>query len=113
MSKWIHKGDKVVVTAGNCKGMTGSVLSCLEERVLIQGVNIRKKHAKRRSEQEKSQIIDIEVPVHISNVSICGKDDKPVKIKVREGKEGSKELYYIQEGKEVFFREITKRKNKV
>lgn len=112
MSKWIQKNDKVIVTAGNSKGQTGTVLRRVEDRIVIQGVNIGKKHAKRRSQDQKSQIIEFEMPIHISNVSICGKNGKPVKIKARLDDSGKKELYYLQEGKEVLFREITKQKNK-
>ena len=48
MSKWIRKGDKVVVTSGNDKGKTGEVILRKEDRVVVQGVNIRKKHVKRQ-----------------------------------------------------------------
>ena len=107
MSKWIRKGDKVLVTAGNSKGMTGKVLKRTDERVVIQGVNIRKKHAKRRTQEQKSQILDFEAPLHISNVSLCDDKDRPIKVKVRLNKEGQKELFYKnREKKEVLFRQV-------
>ncbi|MBM3192169.1 MAG: 50S ribosomal protein L24, partial [Chlamydiae bacterium] len=59
MSSWLKKEDKVVVIAGNDKGKMGVVLACGEDRVLVKGVNIKKKHVKRRSENERSEIIDI------------------------------------------------------
>jgi large subunit ribosomal protein L24 len=111
MSKWILKGDKVIVTSGNSKGQTGEVLRRNGDRVTIQGVNIGKKHAKRRTQEQKSQILEYEMPIHISNVSLCGKNDEPVKIRVRLGKEGKKELFYMQEGKEVVLRQISKGKS--
>ena len=42
MSKWIRRGDQVVVIAGNDKGKTGEVLGRTAERVLVQGVNVRR-----------------------------------------------------------------------
>ena len=105
MSKWIRKGDKVLVISGNSKGQTGKVLTRTEERVVIQGVNLRKKHAKRRTQEQTSQILEFEGSIHISNVALCDSDDKPVKVKVRVNKEGQKELFYLTpDKKEVFFR---------
>lgn len=108
MSKWIKKGDKVVVISGNDKGRTGTVLRKQEDRVVIQGINIRKKHAKRRSEVQTPTILEIEVPVHISNVSLCDDQNKPIKLKIRNAEKGVKELYYLQDGKEVVFRTLKK-----
>jgi len=108
MSKWIKKGDKVVVIAGNDKGRTGTVLKKAGERVVIQGINIRKKHAKRRTQAQTPTILEIEVPVHISNVSLCDEQDKPIKLKVRSAAGGVKELYYLQDKKEVVFRTLKK-----
>lgn len=108
MSKWIKKGDKVVVIAGNEKGKVGEVLSRREERVIIQGINIRKKHAKRKTKAGSAEILEMEVPIHISNVSICNSDGKAVKIKVRESKKGEKELFYIDGDKEVAYRQVKK-----
>ena len=85
MSKWIRKGDKVKVIAGNDKGKVGEVLARIDERVLIQGVNIRKKHLKRTQESRGGRIVDMEVPIHVSNVSLCDKEGAVLKVKVREG----------------------------
>ena len=46
-NKRIKKGDKVVITAGNDRGETGIVLSRTEERAIVQGINVRKKHGKK------------------------------------------------------------------
>eukprot|EP01136_Pigoraptor_vietnamica_P019961 Opistho-1_new@68212 len=105
MSKWIRKNDTVVVIAGNDKGRMGEVLLRLENRVVIRGVNIRKKHVKPQSKDEGSrQIISKEMPIHISNVSVCNAEGKPVRLKVRVKEDGSKELYYKEGDKEVFHR---------
>ncbi len=108
MSRWIKKGDKVVVIAGNDKGKTGDVISRSEERILIQGVNIRKKHAKRKTKAPGAEIIEMEVPVHISNVALCNADGKAVKVKVRQSKTGVKELFYREGDKEVSLRQLSK-----
>ena len=50
--KWINKGDNVLVIAGNDKGKVGKVLETKEDRILIQGVNIRKRHMKSRQQDQ-------------------------------------------------------------
>jgi large subunit ribosomal protein L24 len=109
MSKWIKKGDKVLVIAGNEKGKTGDVISRDADRVLVQGINIRKKHAKRKTKAPGAEILEMEVPVHISNVSLCNNDGKAIKVKVRQNQAGAKELYYLDGGKEVSFRSLSKK----
>ncbi|MCK4934755.1 MAG: 50S ribosomal protein L24 [Simkaniaceae bacterium] len=108
MKKWIIKGSKVLVTAGNDKGKVGDVLSVKGNRILIQGVNIRKKHQKRREQNAPSEIIEIEVPIHISNVSLCDQAGKKIRVKLKHELDGSKELYYLDLGKEVHYRNIRK-----
>ena len=108
MSKWIRKGDKVLVIAGNEKGKTGEVLSKRGERVIIQGLNIRKRHMKRRAKTGSGEIIEMEKPIHISNVCLCNADGKPVKVKVRVSSKGEKELYFIDGQNEVVHRVIKK-----
>lgn len=92
-NKWIKKGDKVVVLSGNDKGKVGEVLSRTEKSILVQGVNVRKKHIKQRSESTKSEIISVERPIHISNVALSDKDGKKIKLVVAEGKGGKRELH--------------------
>lgn len=79
MKKTIKKGDRVLVIAGNDRGKTGEVLSRADERVLIQGINVRKKHMKRTQGTQAGRIIEMEVPIHISNVCRCDKDGNRVK----------------------------------
>jgi large subunit ribosomal protein L24 len=108
MSKWIKKGDKVVVIAGNDKGAFGEVMSRKEDRVVVQGINIRSKHAKRRTNTQSSEILKMEKPIHISNVCICDSKGVPLKIKVRSSNKGNKELFYVEDGKEVVYRQLRK-----
>lgn len=106
MSKWLKVDDKVVVITGNDKGRVGKVLSINKDRILVQGVNIRKRHMKRRSEETRSEIVEIERPIHISNVSAVNEAEKPVRLKARTNNEGKKEIYYLQEGKEILYRQV-------
>lgn len=108
MSKWIRKGDKVVVIAGNDKGKSGEVIARKVDRVIVQGVNIRKKHAKRREKSPGTEILEMEMPFHISNVAFCNADGKAVKPKVRMNKNGAKELFYFEGDKEVALRQVRK-----
>lgn len=110
MSKFLRKDDKVIVIAGNEKGKIGTVLSRKNDRILVQGVNIRKKHLKKRTQETNSEIISIEVPLHISNVMPCTQDGKPVKLKSRLTDGGGKELFYIDDGKETVYRTLRKAK---
>ncbi len=107
----IRRGDQVIVIAGNSKGQTGSVLKCMDnDRVLVQGVNLRKKHVRPTQENPQGSIIDIERPIHISNVQICDSEGNAVKLKVKVDDNGEKFLYYIKDGKEVTHRSLKKAK---
>ncbi len=66
----IKVGDNVLVIAGSNKGKEGKVIKTLkkENRVVIEGVNIRKKHVKPNGMNESGGIMDIEAPIHVSNV---------------------------------------------
>jgi len=107
MSKWIKKGDKVVILAGNDRGKIGEVIARQEERILVSGVNIRKRHMKRRAKAGAGEIHEVERPIHVSKVSLCTAEGKPVKAKVRSAGR-SKELYYLEGSKEVSLREVRK-----
>jgi len=108
-NKWIRKGDKVVVIAGNEKGSVGNVRARDGDRVIIEGLNIRKKHVKPKQKMQPG-IVEMESPMHISNVSICNEDGKAVKIKAKISKNGSKQLIYTEKGKEVVYRDLKKNK---
>ncbi len=66
----VKKGDTVTILSGNEKGKSGKVLEVFPklDMVLVDGVGMRKKHAKPRREGQKGQIIDKHFPVHVSNV---------------------------------------------
>ena len=70
-TKRIRKGDNVVVITGRDKGMKGSVLQVMpsDNRVLVQGVNIVKRHT-RPTQTQAGGIVEKELPIHISNISL-------------------------------------------
>jgi len=79
----IKKGDTILVISGKWKGKTGKVLRAFpkEQKVLAEKVNIVKKHLKPGRGREKGQMIEIEKPIHVSNVKlICPECKRPVKV---------------------------------
>lgn len=75
----IKKGDTVKVISGNDKGKTGEVLEVIPkiQKIIVKGVNIRKKHTKPRKQGEEGGIISSEYSIHSSKVQVvcpkCGK----------------------------------------
>ena len=86
------KGDKVVVIAGKSKGKEGTILKVLrdENKVLVEGANMVKKHLKPNGEGNGS-IIEVEAPIHASNVMMLDpKTKKPTRIGHTTNKAGKK-----------------------
>ena len=81
MAAKIRKGDRVVVLTGRDSGRTGEVIQVMpkEERALVRGVNVVKKHQKQTMNQEGG-IISKEAPIHLSNLAYVGKDGKPTRV---------------------------------
>lgn len=107
-NKKVIKGDKVVAITGNNKGQVGTVLSRVGDKVIVQGLNVRKKHIKKSQANPNGGIVDRERPIHISNVKVCNADGKPLKLKTRITAEGDRELYYRNGDQEVVHRVIKK-----
>ena len=87
----IRKGDNVKVLSGNDKGKTGEVLEVIPKtsRVIVKGINIRKKHIKPKKQGEEGGIIPVECSIHSSKVNVvCSKCNKATRIAMKkEGKE--------------------------
>ncbi len=66
----IKKGDNVIILAGKDKGKKGKILRALpkEDKVVVDGLNIVKKHQKPRKSNEKGTTIEVSMPIHVSNV---------------------------------------------
>ncbi|MGP4072808.1 50S ribosomal protein L24 [Piscibacillus sp. B03] len=87
----VKKGDKVKVITGKDKGKEGTILEAYpkKERVLVEGVNYVKKHAKPSQENPQGGILNQEAPIHVSNVMpIDPKSGEPTRVgyEVRDGK---------------------------
>lgn len=90
----IKVGDNVRVITGSNKGKEGKVLNVLrkENRVVVDGVNIVKKHVKPNRTNETGGILEVEAPIHISNVKVLTKETKKeVKEKKASKKKDEKE----------------------
>jgi large subunit ribosomal protein L24 len=108
MNKKIRKGDRVLVIAGNEKGKSGEVLATGDDRILIQGVNIRKKHLKKTQQSQGGRIIEMEAPLHISNVALCTKEGQKIKLRSKTTKSGEREWVFEAGGKDVVYRSVKK-----
>ena len=73
------KGDNVLIIAGKDKSRTGKIIKAFpkESKILVEGINLKKKHVRPKREGEKGQIVEIPAVLDISNVKIicpkCGK----------------------------------------
>ncbi len=72
MSLGIRKGDKVKVLAGRDRGKTGKVLQVYpkKDRVLVEGINMVKKHMRKSQQHPQGALVSKELPIHISNLSL-------------------------------------------
>lgn len=109
-TKKIRKGDRVVAISGNNRGLMGTVQSRNGDKVVVQGLNLRKKHVKKSQEAPKGRIVEIERPIHVSNLKVCVEGDTAAKLKVRSSKEGDRELVYKQGDQEKVYRSVKKPK---
>ncbi len=89
--KRLKTGDKVVVIAGSNKGKEGKITKLLDDRVIVEGVNIVKKHLKPKNNNGNGEIIETEAPIHASNVMLLDpKTKKPTKVKMEKDNKGKK-----------------------
>ena len=92
----IRKNDQVLVIAGKDKGKKGKVRFAYpkDEKVIVEGANFIKKHARARGQTRQAGIIEREAPLDASNVMlICAKCDKPVRVASRTLADGKKVRY--------------------
>lgn len=88
----IKKDDNVLVIAGKDRGKSGKVRQVTaEDRLLVEGVNMVKKHARPRAQARQAGIIEREAPLHVSNVMVlCNKCSKPARLGNRVLADGKK-----------------------
>ena len=86
----IKKDDKVVIIAGKDKGKTGKVMHAFpkDKQVIVEGLNLMKKHVRPKKQGESGQIIEFPAPMDVSNVKfICPKCDEATRLGIkRDGK---------------------------
>lgn len=100
----VKKDDQVIVLAGTDKGKTGKVLKVLVEkqRAIVEGVNIVKKSAKPSAKNPQGGIVEMEAPIHISNLSLIDpKSGKATRIAIRVKEDGSKVRIAKKSGEEI------------
>lgn len=100
MAAKIKKGDNVIVLVGKDKGRSGTVLAVFpkENKLIVQGISIRKKHQK-QTQTQQGGIIEQEAKLHISNVAIIDpKDQKASKVGFKFLKDGKKVRFVKKSG---------------
>lgn len=87
----LKTGDKVVVVSGSNKGKEGKITKILDSKVIVEGVNIVKKHLKPKNNNGNGEIVEVEAPIHVSNVMLLDpKTKKPTKVKIEKDNKGKK-----------------------
>lgn len=81
--KHIRNGDEVVVRSGKERGKTGEVIKVLPEKdsVLVEGLNVVQKHQQQQRQDQPGGILEMEAPIHVSNVQlICPDTGEPTRV---------------------------------
>ncbi len=96
----LRVGDDVIVTSGNNKGRRGRVKQLRGDRVVIEGINLIKRHMKATPNQPGG-ILEVEAPIHASNVMLVDPEsDKPTRVR-SESREGAKVRVAVKSGKDI------------
>jgi large subunit ribosomal protein L24 len=104
MKMRVTKGDTVRVMRGDDRGKEGKVLRIFPKtgRVLVEGVNIVKKHRRARTADEKSGITEVPAPVHASNLMLLdASTGEPTRTKARIDDDGTKERVGVRSGEPI------------
>jgi large subunit ribosomal protein L24 len=96
----VRRGDRVRVIRGNFAGQEGTVLRVLtkENRVVVEGVNMRKRHMKPSQANPEGGIITFEAPIHASNVMLLDTNGEPTRVRSHIDKDGTKERIAVKSG---------------
>ncbi|HEY4525417.1 MAG TPA: 50S ribosomal protein L24 [Candidatus Paceibacterota bacterium] len=100
----LKKGDKVIVISGKSKGETGTIVRAMpaEGKVLIDGINLVKRHRRATAANRKGQIVDKPMPLEVSNVQLVDpKTGKPTRIRITRGKDGERVRVAVKSGQEI------------
>ena len=87
----IRKGDMVKIISGNDRGKSGRVIKVFldKNRIIVEGINIVKKHSRPSQENPQGAILEKELPIHVSNAMYLN-GNKPTKIGIKRLKDGNK-----------------------
>ncbi len=98
----IVKGDTVIVISGKDRGKEGVVSRVMpaSDKVIVDGVNVAKKHQKPRKANEQGGIIDRDMPIHVSNVMLVHRG-KPTRVGFKVNPDGSKVRIAKSTGEEI------------
>lgn len=102
MAMHVRKDDTVVITAGKHRGETGTISRVLTKKdsVIIKGKNLRTKHVKPTQANPRGSVVQVEAPIHISNVSpVAG--GKPTRVRFETKSDGSKVRVAARDGSEL------------
>lgn len=97
----VVRGDQVQVVRGDDKGKRGEVIRVYTKkgRITVKGVNMVKRHRKARTADEQSGIIEMEAPIHVSNVMLIDpKSGEPTRTRMRIDEDGTKERISVKSG---------------
>jgi large subunit ribosomal protein L24 len=100
----IRRGDRVKVIRGNDKGTEGTVLRVEPDknRVVVQGVNERKRHRKPTATVPEGGIVEFEAPIHASNVMLLDpKSGEPTRVRSTMGDDGKRERVAVKSGQAI------------
>lgn len=95
--KKIKKGDTVKIITGKDRGKSGKVIAVFprKNKIVVEGVNVYKKHVRPKREGEKGEVVDVVRPFHVSNAMLlCGKCNTGVRVGFR--MEGDKKVRYCK-----------------
>lgn len=88
-----RKDDTVLVIAGKDKGKSGKIRLVYpdDKRILVEGINVKKKHSRAKGQARQAGIIELEAPIHVSNVMLlCNKCNRPTRVGSRFLEDGRK-----------------------
>jgi large subunit ribosomal protein L24 len=100
----IRRGDRVKVIRGNYKDTEGTVLRVEREknRVVVQGVNVRKRHRKPTATVPEGGIVEFEAPIHASNVMLLDpRTGEPTRVRSSVGADGKRERVAVKSGQAI------------
>ncbi len=99
----LKKNDTVVIIAGKDKGKSGKIVKIdhKKERVIVQGANMVKKAMKKKTPQDKGGIMEVEAPIHVSNVMYLTAKGEATRIGYKFDENGNKVRFAKKTGEEI------------